>query len=112
MMKKIYLGILVLGLLSSCQMGKNYFVDFDDVESAPGMFRVVRQQNTDMEELVANGGLRTMGGDVLDVTSSTGTEEESGKNGPNRASSVTMANMMQRLVDFSCARHVFELSGL
>ena len=112
MMKKIYLGILVLGLLSSCQMGKNYFVDFDDVESAPGMFRVVRQQNTDMEELVANGGLRTMGGEVLDVTSSTGTEEESGMNGPKRASSVTMANMMQRLVDFSCARHVIELSGL
>ena len=41
-------------------MGDNYFVNFEDVESAPGMFRVLRQQNTDMEELVANGGIKDM----------------------------------------------------
>ena len=64
-MKKIYLGILALGLLSSCNMGSNYYVNFEDIKSAPGMFRVTNQRNTDMEELVANGGIKGMDGEEL-----------------------------------------------
>ena len=59
-MKKIYLGILVMVMLSSCHMGSNYHVNFDDVDSVPGMFRVTSQRNTDMVELVANGGIKGM----------------------------------------------------
>ena len=55
MMKKIGLGIILMGMLVSCNTGTNYYVNFDDVDSAPGMFRVTSQRNTDMVELVANG---------------------------------------------------------
>ena len=59
-MKKVYLGILFVVMLTSCNMGESYYVNFDEIESVPGMFRVVEQRYTDMEELVTNGGLKTM----------------------------------------------------
>ena len=113
-MRKIGLGIL-LCMLVSCNMGELYYVDFENIESTPGMFRVVRQQYTDMEELVANGGIKTMGGEVLSVSENTSDwecAEEAGVHGPKRATSVPLTIMMQRLLDFACARHVIELSGV
>ena len=95
-------------LLASCQMGDNYFVNFDDVESAPGMFRVVRQQNTDMEELVANGGIKDMNGEPLGIHQ----ENMPMENGPKRASSTNMKHVVQNLIDFSNAKKVIELSGI
>jgi pimeloyl-ACP methyl ester carboxylesterase len=96
-------------------MGELYYVDFENIESTPGMFRVVRQQYTDMEELIANGGIKTMGGEVLSMSESTSDwecAEEAGMHGPKRASSIPMTIMMQRLLDFAYARHVIELSGV
>ena len=61
MMRKIGLGIL-LCMLVSCNMGDLYYVDFENIETTPDMFRVVRQQYTDMEELIANGGIKTIHG--------------------------------------------------
>ena len=112
-MKKIYLSILVVVMMSSCNMGESFYVNFDEIEAAPGMFRVVEQRYTDMEELVANGGLMTMGGDLLEVaTRNVDSEQESRMNGPKRASSIPLTLVMQRLVDFSQARNVIELSGI
>ena len=113
-MRKIGVGIL-LCMLVSCNMGKLYYVDFENIESTPDMFRVVRQQYTDMEELIANGGIKTMGGEVLSMSESTSDwecAEEAGVHGPKRASSIPMTIMMQRLLDFAYARHVIELSGV
>ena len=89
-------------------MGDNYFVNFDDVESAPGMFRVTHQQNTDMEELVANGGIKDMDGEAL-VSQQVNTSMD---NGPKRASSTNMKHIIQNLIDFSNAKKVIELSGV
>ena len=125
-MKKIGLGIILMGMLVSCNTGTNYYVNFDDVDSAPGMFRVTSQRNTDMVELVANGGIKGMGGEVLGDTyceedssnySQNGLfgiqdEATSGIRGPLRASATTLPNVIQNLLDFTNARHVIELSGV
>ena len=116
-MKKIYLGILVVGLLSSCNMGSNFYVNFDDVQSEPGMFRVTRQQNTDMVELVANGGIKGMDGVelgkmTLNDNPSTSAQPEGSMRGPQRASATTLTNVIQNLLDFRNARRVIELSGV
>ena len=107
-MKHFSTIILFLILLASCQMGDNYFVNFDDVKSGPGMFRVIRQQNTDMEELVANGGIKDMNGDALGGQKANMPAE----NGPKRASSTQMKQIIQNLIDFSNAKKVIELSGV
>lgn len=107
-MKHFSTIILCLILLASCQMGDNYFVNFDDVKSGPGMFRVIRQQNTDMEELVAKGGIKDMNGDALGGQKANMPAE----NGPKRASSTQMKQIIQNLIDFSNAKKVIELSGV
>ena len=107
-MKHFSTIILFLILLASCQMGDNYFVNFDDVKSGPGMFRVIRQQNTDMEELVAKGGIKDMNGDALGGQKANMPAE----NGPKRASSTQMKQIIQNLIDFSNAKKVIELSGV
>ena len=107
-MKHFSTIILFSILLASCQMGDNYFVNFDDVKSGPGMFRVMRQQNTDMEELVAKGGIKDMNGDALGGQQANMPAE----NGPKRASSTQMKQIIQNLIDFSNAKKVIELSGV
>ena len=107
-MKHFSTIILFSILLASCQMGDNYFVNFDDVKSGPDMFRVIRQQNTDMEELVANGGIKDMNGDALGGQKANMPAE----NGPKRASSTQMKQIIQNLIDFSNAKKVIELSGV
>lgn len=107
-MKQFLTVILFSALLVSCQMGDNYFVNFDDVKSGPGMFRVIRQQNTDMEELVAKGGIKDMNGDALGGQKANMPAE----NGPKRASSTQMKQIIQNLIDFSNAKKVIELSGV
>lgn len=107
-MKQFLTVILFSALLVSCQMGDNYFVNFEDVESAPGMFRVLRQQNTDMEELVANGGIKDMDGEALGGQKA----NMPAANGPKRASSTQMKQIIQNLIDFSNAKKVIELSGV
>ena len=107
-MKHFSTIILFSILLASCQMGDNYFVNFDDVKSGPGMFRVLRQQNTDMEELVAKGGIKDMNGDALGGQKANMPAE----NGPKRASSTQMKQIIQNLIDFSNAKKVIELSGV
>ncbi len=107
-MKQVLIVALFSFLLVSCQTGDNYFVNFDDVESAPGMFRVIRQQNTDMEEVVANGGIKDMEGETL------GSQKTNmpSTNGPKYATSTNMKHIIQSLLDFANANKVVELSGV
>ena len=116
-MKKIYVGIWLVVMLASCNMGSNYYVNFDDVESAPGMFRVTSQRNTDMVELVANGGIKGMDGEVLGNWAladdpNVPMPTDSTMRGPQRASATTLTNVIQNLLDFKNARQVVELSGV
>ena len=107
-MKQFLIVALFSFLLVSCQTGDNYFVNFNDVESAPGMFRVIRQQNTDMEEVVANGGIKDMEGETL------GSQKTNmpSTNGPKYATSTNMKHIIQSLLDFANANKVVELSGV
>ena len=116
-MKKIYVGIWLVVMSASCNMGSNYHVNFDDVESAPGMFRVTSQRNTDMVELVANGGIKGMDGEVLGNWAladdpNVPMPTDSTMRGPQRASATTLTNVIQNLLDFKNARQVVELSGV
>jgi pimeloyl-ACP methyl ester carboxylesterase len=107
-MKHFWIVIVCSVLLAACQTGDNYFVNFDDIESAPSMFRVLSQKYTDMDELVANGGIRDMDGEVLGCQKA---NIPSG-NDPKRASSTNMKHIIQNLLDFSHAKKVIELSGV
>ena len=95
--------ILALILLVSCDSGKDKYVDFRDIDSAPGMFNVSSQRHSDMEELVAEGRLLTMGGEVLGSAT---------EGGPKRASSTTITNVVQQLLDFGSGKKAIELVGL
>jgi pimeloyl-ACP methyl ester carboxylesterase len=108
MMKKIYLGILVVMLgLASCSLGEWHYVDFTNVKLAqPGMFRVVKQQTTDMRELVKDPQMQAMWG-------LTETEElPEGINPQARATSVNFTQMAHALLDFNTMSTAIELSGV
>ena len=107
-MKKIYLGILVVMLgLASCSLGEWHYVDFTDVKLAqPGMFRVVKQQTTDMRELVKDPQMQAMWG-------LTETEElPEGINPQARATSVNFTQLAHALLDFNMMSTAIELSGV
>lgn len=95
--------ILALILLVSCDSGKDKYVDFRGLDAAPGVFNVTSQRHTDMEDLVAEGRLLTMGGEVLGSAT---------EGGPKRASSTTITNVMQQLLDFGSGKKAIELVGL
>ena len=108
MMKKIYLGILVVMLgLASCSLGEWHYVNFTDEQLAqPGMFRVVKQQTTDMQELVKDPQMQAMWG-------LTETEElPEGINPQARATSVNFTQMAHALLDFNMMSTAIELSGV
>ena len=47
--------------LASCSLGEWHHVDFtDETLVKPGMFRVVKQQTTDMQELVQDAQMQAM----------------------------------------------------
>lgn len=111
-MKKFYFAIVSLVLLSGCT-GEQFFVNFEDLDSVPGMFRVTNQRNTNMEKLVEEGRLNNMGGEVIGLSSlQENGSEQTGLNGPKRASALTMASIMQNLLDFSNGKNVIELAGI
>ena len=93
-------------LLTSCQLGEQHYVDFTDISSAKGMFRVVSQRNTDMQQLVEDPNQLAMWG--LDAA-----HDIPGDLPPaQRASSVTMNHIVQNLLDFSKMTTAIELSGV
>lgn len=102
MIKRI-LFILLIGLLTACQTGEWHYVDFADIESA-GMFRVINQRNTDLQQLVNNPNQLALWG-VNQSDSSTMAPAQ-------RASSTTLSNVAQQLFDFSKMTRAIELSGV
>lgn len=104
-------GLIILNiiiLLTSCQLGEWHYVDFTDIDAVkPGMFRVTKQQTTDMQKLVqdpqqlALWGITTPADSINDVVRT-----------PQRASSVTVNHVAQQLMDFSKMTSAIELSGV
>mgnify|MGYP003431816488 FL=1 len=49
--KILYWFIVLCCNLTACQLGDWHYVDFTDIPSSEGMFRVLSQRNTDMQKL-------------------------------------------------------------
>ena len=97
-------------LLTSCQVGEWHYVDFTDIPSNPGMFRVVSQRNTDMQQLTSDPNqLALWGFNVLDDTTRIA---QPNIHNPKRASSVAMNHVVQNLLDFGNMTTAIELSGI
>ena len=106
-MKKIVWIVVVMLGLASCSLGEWHYVNFSDEKLAqPGMFRVVKQQTTDMRELVKDPQMQAMWG-------LTETEElPEGINPQARATSVNFTQMAHALLDFNTMSTAIELSGV
>ena len=60
-------GIFIVAIIfsvSACQMGDTFFVDFENVQSAPGMFRVMSQRTSEVQSLADADSIMTMGGSL------------------------------------------------
>lgn len=108
-MKKILYISLVAILLTACQSGEWHYVDFTDPSLVnKGMFRVVSQKTTDMQQLAADPNqLALWGLDSLPIA-----DKPSFIASPQRATSTTVNNVAQQLLDFSKMTTAIELSGV
>ena len=109
-MKKVVYILGALVLLTGCQLGEWHYVDFTDTSLVKdGMFCVVSQKTTDMQQLVNNPdqllmwGFSAMGDTAVCP---------SGMTQPQRATSTTVNNVAQQLLDFSKMNTAIELSGI
>lgn len=103
MMKKYYILILSLISMTACQLGEWHYVDFMDTSA--GSFRVTQQKTTDMQQLVKDPDQLAMWGISADTA-------QHALPPAQRASSVTMTNVIQQLLDFSKMTTAIELSGV
>ncbi len=88
-------------------MGEWHYVDFSNVQGVqPGMFRVLKQQTTDMQELVKDAQMQAMWG-LTEVE-----EMPEGINPQARATSVNFTQMAHSLLDFNMMSTAIELSGV
>lgn len=108
MKKVVVIFCLLLGLVS-CQFGDWHYVDFTDIDSTkPGMFRVIEQKTTDLQQLVSDPHqLALWGIDTVKL------QDEENKISPSkRASSVTINHVVQQLLNFGTMLSAIELSGV
>ena len=108
-MKKVILYFFLL-LLTGCQFGELYYVDFTDPNLIhSGMFRVITQKTTDLQQLVLDST-------QLALWRLNNTQEVDNAvsyvQGAQRASSTTVNNVAQQLLDFSKMTTAIELSGV
>lgn len=108
-MKKVILYFFLL-LLTGCQFGELYYVDFTDPNLIhSGMFRVITQKTTDLQQLVLDST-------QLALWRLNNTQEVDNTvsyvQGAQRASSTTVNNVAQQLLDFSKMTTAIELSGV
>ena len=109
MKAKIYIICMLMVALASCQFGEWHYVDFTDISGVqPNMFRVVTQQTTDMQKLVTDPQQLALWG--IDTTLYTAVD--SNVRGPQRASSTTVNNVAQQLLDLGNMTTAIELSGV
>lgn len=102
---------LLLLLLTGCHNSDVQYVDFTDLGMAENAtFRVTAQKTTDLSELTNDAEWLALWG--MADTPAVDTANAAGITGPQRASSTTLAGIMQELLDFSKSTQAIELSGL
>ena len=102
---------LLLLLLTGCHNSDVQYVDFTDLAMAENAtFRVTAQKTTDLSELSNDAEWLALWG--MADTPAMDTANAAGITSPQRASSTTLAGIMQELLDFSKSTKAIELSGL
>ena len=92
-------------------MGEVHYVDFADLSMAENStFRVIAQKTTNLQDLSNDPEMLELWG-ITDTTTTVRTNV-SGVTNPQRASSTSVAEIMQELLDFSKSTEAIELSGL
>ena len=98
-------------LLASCYKGEVQYVDFDDLSMAENStFRVTSQKTTNLQDLSNDPEMLAMWG--MTDTATTARANAAGMTAPQRATSTSMAGIMQELLDFSKAATAVEVSGV
>lgn len=106
-MKQIVWILVLMLSFTGCSMGEWHHVDFTDVSLVqPGMFRVLKQQRTNMQELVQDADMLAMWG----LTEADALPE--GIHQQARATSVSSTQVAHSLLDFSKMNTAIELSGV
>ena len=110
MKHSIILSLLCL-LLAGCHIGEVQYVDFADLSMAENTtFRVTAQRTTHLQELSSDPEWMALWG--MTDSATTAPVHVAGVNRPQRATSTSMAGIMQELLDFSKASVAIEISGL
>ena len=111
MKRNIIILQLLLLLLTGCHNSDVQYVDFTDLAMTENAtFRVTAQKTTDLSELSNDAEWLALWG--MADTPAMDTANAAGITGPQRASSTTLAGIMQELLDFSKSTKAIELSGL
>ena len=106
----IFLQLLFL-LLTGCHNSDVRYVDFTDLGMAENAtFRVTAQKTTDLSELANDAEWLELWG--MADTTAMAKANVAGVTSPQRASSTSVAGIMQELLDFSKSTEAIELSGL
>ena len=111
MKRNIIILQLLFLLLTGCHNSDVQYVDFTDLGMAENAtFRVTAQKTTDLSELVNDAELLELWG--MADTTAIDRANVTGVTSPQRASSTSVAGIMQELLDFSKSTVAVELSGL
>ena len=106
-MKRNLFTFSIIILLTACQTGELHYVDFTNIPTTgQEMFRVTRQQTTNMQTLTQDPNQLALWG--LQQHKDTISQLR----GPQRASSTTINNVVQQLFDFSKMNTAIQLSGV
>ena len=110
-MKRNIIIVQLLLLLTGCYKGEVKYVDFADLSKAENAtFRVTSQKTTNLQELSNDPEWLNLFG-VIDTTT-TPQANDGGMKPSQRATSTSVAGVMQELLDFSKASAAIELSGV
>jgi pimeloyl-ACP methyl ester carboxylesterase len=102
---------LLLLFLTGCHNSDVQYVDFTDLGMAENAtFRVTAQKTTDLSELTNDAEWLALWG--MADTTVIDKPTVAGITAPQRASSTTLAGIMQELLDFNKSTKAIELSGL
>ena len=99
--------------MTSCQFGKEEWVDFTDIEAAKGMdFKVIGQHETDLSHGLPFNCFMPDGTPVNEYAEEEERREANSlENGPRKTSSVTAAGMIQELMKYGSQNKVTEIVG-
>ena len=112
MRRNIIVLQLFLLLLTGCYKGEVRYVDFTDLNTAENTtFRVTAQKTTNLQDLSNDQEWLDLVGVVGDTATSP-QANVSGINFPQRATSTSVASVMQELFDFSKTAVAVEVSGV